>query len=173
MENLRGPRVRLRPTQLRDLEFLQALWNDGEVMHYVGYPRGLGIDEKGMREWFERLERHRGVDREHWIVEDERGEPIGEAYYKAESECCGYQAEKMAQIDLKLARRFWGRGYATEALQALIRYLFNKDFETIVVSPDLANKAALKLYQRLGFEPKNRFRLEETGAEHQVWVLDR
>lgn len=163
----------MRPTQLGDLKFLQALWNDGEVMRYVGYPQGLGIDEKGMQEWFERLKRYRGVDREHWIVENELGEPIGEAYYKAEREYCGYRAEKMAQIDLKLARRFWSRGYATEALQTLIRYLFERGFETIVVSPNLANAAALKLYERLGFEPKNRFRSEGTGAEHQVWALSR
>ena len=45
MENLKGLRVRLRPTQLEDLKFLQALWNDGEVMRYVGYPQGLGIDD--------------------------------------------------------------------------------------------------------------------------------
>lgn len=142
-------------------------------MRYVGYPQGLGIDERGMRGWFARLERRRGVDREHWIVEDEEGEPIGEAYYKAEREYCGYRAQRMAQVDLKLARRFWGRGYAGDALRTLIRYLFDKGFEVIVVSPNLANEAALKLYRRLGFQPKNRFWAEETGAEHQVWALQR
>ena len=173
MENLKGLRVRLRPTQLEDLKFLQALWNDGEVMRYVGYPQGLGIDDRGIWEWFERLERHRGVDREHWIIENERGEPIGEAYYKAEREYCGFRAERMAQIDLKLAQSFWGQGYATDALRTLIRHLFVRDFETIVVSPNLANAAALKLYRRLGFKQKNRFRSEETGEEHQVWALFR
>lgn len=79
----------------------------------------------------------------------------------------------MAQVDLKLVRRFWGQGYATDALQTLIRHLFAKGFETIVVSPNLANEAALKLYRRLGFEPKHRFWAEETGAEHQVWALVR
>jgi len=161
---------------------LQALWNDGTVMRYVGYPQGLGIDEQGMREWFERLKRHLGQDLKHWIVENERGEPIGEAFYKAECEYYGYlpaqqaasppnQAEKMAAIDIKLARRFWGRGYAADALRTLIRHLFEKGFETIVVSPNLANEAALKLYERLGFKPKNRFWSEETGEEHQVWTL--
>jgi RimJ/RimL family protein N-acetyltransferase len=153
--------------------FLRKLWNDGEVMRYVGFPQGLGIDERGMMEWFKKLKRHRSIDREHWIVENERGEPIGEAYYKAELEYSGYRAEKMAQIDLKLARSFWGQGYATDALQTLIRHLFEKGFETIVVSPNLNNEAALRLYERLGFEPKNRFRVEETKAEHQVWALEK
>lgn len=84
--------------------------------------------------------RHEG-----WIVENEQGEPIGEAYYKTEREYYGYRAEKMAGIDLKLAKRFWGQGYASDALRTLIRYLFEKGFETIVVSPNLSNKAALKL----------------------------
>lgn len=56
---LKGAKIFLRPTQLKDLDFLQHLWNDGEVMRYVGYPHGLGIDEQGMREWFRRLEEHR------------------------------------------------------------------------------------------------------------------
>jgi RimJ/RimL family protein N-acetyltransferase len=166
------------------LSFLQSLWNDGEVMRYVGYPQGLRIDEQGMQEWFEWLEQHRGIDREHWIIENGRGEPIGEAYYKAEHEYYGYppaqqvtsppnRAEKMAQIDIKLARGFWEQGYAADALRALIRYLFEKGFETIVVSPNPANQAALRLYERLGFEPKHRFRSEETRAEHQVWVLQK
>jgi len=173
-EHLAGKQVVLRPTRERDLPFLQTLWNDGEVMRYVGFPQGLGIDEQGMREWFEGLERHRGQDLEHWIVENEGGEPIGEAFYKAEREYYSYQqGEKMAQIDLKLARRFWGRGYATDALRTLIHYLLAKGFEEVVVSPNLANKAALKPYKRLGFEPKNRFWSEETGSEHQVWALQR
>ena len=41
----------------------------------------------------------------------------------------------MAQIDLKLAQSFWGQGYATDALRTLIRHLFVRGFETIVVSP--------------------------------------
>ena len=168
MQVLQGMRVRLRPTGLDDLEFLQTLWNDGEVMRYVGFPQCLGIDEQGMWEWFDGLERHRGQDREHWIVENERGKPIGEAYYRAEREYYDYQAEKMAQIDIKLVQRFWRQGYATDALRALICHLFEKGFEAIVVSPNLANKAALKLYERLSFEPKHRFRSEGTGADHQV-----
>jgi len=170
--SLKGKRVVLRPTREEDLSFLQGLWNDGEVMRYVGFPQGLGIDERGMREWFDRIEHQRGVDREHWIVENEQEEPIGETYYKAESECCGYRAEKMATPDIKLASRFWGRGYATDALQILIWHLLEDlGFETIVVAPNLANEAALKLYGRVGFEPMNRFWAEETQAEHQVWAL--
>jgi RimJ/RimL family protein N-acetyltransferase len=171
MAVLKGSRIRLRSTGLDDLNFLRKLWNDGEVMCYVGFPQGLGIDKHGMIEWFKKLKRHRGVDREHWIIENGQGRPIGEAYYKAEREYYGYRAEKMAQVDIKLARCFWDHGYATDALRTLIRHLLGKGFETIVVSPNLANEAALKLYGRLGFEPKNRFWSEETRAEHQVWAL--
>ena len=170
---VKGERIVLRPTSRQDLSFLQALWNDGEVMRYVGYPQGLGIDGQGAWEWFQLLEEHRyrDRDREHWIVENESGRPIGEAFYKLEQDYCGYKASKMAGIDLKLAREFWGRGYASDALRTLVRYLFTQGFRVLVVSPNLANEAALTLYDRLGFEPKHRFWAEETKAEHQVWAL--
>ena len=169
---MQGERVRLRLTRLEDLEFLQKLWNDGEVMRFVGFPQGMGIDERGMREWFRRLEERRGRDREHWIVEAE-GEPIGEAYYRATDEYCGYRASGMAEVDLKLAPEFWGRGYGSDALRTLALHLFEKGFAVLVVSPNLQNKAALRLYARMGFEPKHRFRAEETEAEHEVWALTR
>lgn len=170
--DLQGSRVRLRLTALHDLEFLQRLWNDGQVMKLAGYPQGLGIDEQGMREWFRRLaeHRHRDRDREHWIVEIE-GEGIGEAYYRAVEEFSGYKAPGMAELDLKLAQEFWGRGYASDALRTLSPYLFARGFAVLAVDPNLRNQKALRLYERLGFAPKHRFWYKETEAEHQVWVL--
>jgi len=42
-----------------DPGFLRELWDDGEVMRYVGCLQGLGIDERGMLEknllWFEEM----------------------------------------------------------------------------------------------------------------------
>ncbi len=165
---LEGKRTTLRPTGPEDLTFLQALWNDGEVMRHVGYPLGLGIDEKGAREWFDRLEKSR--DREHFIVEV-AGEPIGEAFYRRCEGYCGYRAPKMAELDLKLKPQSWGRGYGSDALRTLATYLFAQGVETLVVSPNLENEAALRLYRRLGFTEKLRFRAEETGAAHAVFAL--
>jgi len=76
-------------------------------------------------------------------------------------------------LHIALAKKFWGRGYATDALRTLARYLFEQGFAVLVVSPNLKNKAALRLYERLGFRPRHRFWAEETKAEHQVWVLRR
>ena len=168
---LEGKRTTLRPTGPEDLIFLlETLWNDGEVMRYVGYPKGLGIDEEGMRTWFDRLAENRGQDREHWIVEV-KGEPIGEAFYRRCDEYCGYRAPKMAELDLKLKPQSWGHGYGSDALRTLATYLFAQGFKTLVVSPNLENEAALMLYERLGFTAKLRFHAEETGAMHAVLSL--
>jgi RimJ/RimL family protein N-acetyltransferase len=74
----------------------------------------------------------------------------------------------MAELDLKLAKKFWGRDYASDTLRTLARYLFERGFAVLVVSPNPKNKAALRLYERLGFAPKHRFWAEETKAEHEV-----
>ena len=163
-------KIVLRPTGPEDLIFLETLWNDGEVMRYVGYPKGLGIDEEGMRTWFDGLAENRGRDREHFIIEIE-GEPIGEAFYRTCKEYHGYRVSGIAELDLKLKSQSWGRGYGSDALRILASYLFAEGFKILVVSPNLENKAALRLYERLGFEAKLRFRAEETGAMHEVLAL--
>lgn len=59
----------------------------------------------------------------------------------------------MVGLDLKPAKKFWGRGYATNTLLVLTQYLFTQGSNVLVISPNLQNKTALKLYGRLDFEP--------------------
>ena len=58
------PAVRVRPTTEADLPDLVALWNDGRVMRWVGFPDGLGSDLEQARGWWERTDadpdRHHG-----------------------------------------------------------------------------------------------------------------
>jgi ribosomal-protein-alanine N-acetyltransferase len=58
------------------------------------------------------------------VVEKASGENIGQiAFCKVWNDCL------TAEIEYCIGRRFWGRGYAGEALSALVRYAFeNTDF---------------------------------------------
>lgn len=51
----RGDEVALRSTSVSDLPDLMALWNDGRVMKWVGFPDGLGYDATSVAQWFVRL----------------------------------------------------------------------------------------------------------------------
>ena len=48
---IEGKRVRLRSTRKEDLPELVALWNDGDVMKWVGFPAGLGYDIEKASRW--------------------------------------------------------------------------------------------------------------------------
>lgn len=53
------------------------------------------------------------------VIEKSSGENIGQvAFCKVWDDC------KTAEIEYCIGKRFWGRGYAGEALSALIRYTF-------------------------------------------------
>ena len=56
-----------------------------------------------------------------------------------------------SEIGVMLARETWGRGYAAEALSAIIERAFAHGQTEIVADIDPRNTASLKLFERLGF----------------------
>lgn len=150
--NVLGPRIRIRPTRHEDLTFLQALWNDGTVMRYKGYPSGMHVTEECMERWWATTPQSHQSDvslsslaTPHCMIELLDGTPIGEFTYAID-------AHQRASVDLKLAQTYWGKGYATEALTIALRELFSTGSVTkVLVEPMAENAAACQLYRRVGF----------------------
>ena len=147
---LRGTRVVLRTTTERDLRNLMTLWNDGRVMRWVGFPNGLGYDAERITRWFQRMQDQ--ADRHHFVV---RSEPVGfcgEVYYVVD------RARARAVLDIKFVPEAQGRRLATDALQRLIRHIFETEPEVNVVwtEPSEENQAARRLYARCGLKPQPR-----------------
>jgi len=66
----------------------------------------------------------------------------------------GYQVEMGCTID----RSHQNKGYATEALRAIIHYLFNQlNKHRIICSIDPRNENSIKLVERLGFRKEGHF----------------
>ena len=62
-------------------------------------------------------------------------------------------------------RDYWGRGYGTDALQALLRYAFDElNLQRVSLSFLEGNERAMRSYQKCGFK------LE--GRERQLWAYD-
>lgn len=49
---IRGEKVIIRTTTHDDLANVMALWNDGRVMQWVGFPNGLNYDKVKISKWF-------------------------------------------------------------------------------------------------------------------------
>ncbi len=156
---IRGQRTLLRSVTPADLPFLQALWNDGEVMRYVGFPDGLGTTAEKMARWWERCQTWTAT---HLLIETPAGTPLGESGW-------GFM-DTPGMLELKLARTHWGQGYAADALGALLDYIFgHTTIEQAVVTPHRQNKATGRLYRRFGFQPD----LSPADGEYEVWTLAR
>jgi len=55
--------------------------------------------------------------------------------------------------DVKLAPNYWGKGYGTEAMRDVVKYLFTETLlDVILVPPHRENIAAIKVYENSGFK---------------------
>jgi len=92
------------------------------------------------------------------------GEMIGDCAYKISA-----MDHLQAEIGFTLAKRFQGKGYATEAVGRLVDYLFNDlKIHRIIADVDPANNASAKLLARLGFRHEGLFK--ESWFLRGEWV---
>ena len=151
MLKIETERLILREPTMGDFAFLKSLWEDGRVMHYVGFPNGLKQSDEKIVKWINTAQMNRNCK---LVIEDkESGKTIGETGYRLDLDYPHAHDRKSAAPDIKLIPEFWGKGLATEAFEVVIDYIFkNTDVEVIQVSPNIKNLAALKIYEKLGFK---------------------
>jgi len=140
--------ITIRETQSEDLENIRALWNDGDVMRFVGFPDGIGVTSDDMVRWFDWIERGR-PRRNHYSIYAEEIGYCGESFYDIDA-AHGYAAA----LDIKLFAKARGRGIASTALSHAIRAAFDNGALRVWVDPNTKNERALALYHRLGFQEK-------------------
>lgn len=81
------------------------------------------------------------------------------------------QERMQAEIGCTLNKAFHGKGYATEALRAMVNYLFVAlGKHRIVASIDPRNTASIRLIERLGFRKEGHFK--ESYFLRGEWVDD-
>jgi RimJ/RimL family protein N-acetyltransferase len=87
--------------------------------------------------------------------------------------------ERQALIGYSLARPFWGKGYAVEAVSCLLAYLFNDlNLHRVIAECDVENVPSWRLLEKLGFRREahlieNIFFKGAYGSEYQYAVLGR
>ena len=112
----------LRRFELSDAGAMFRNWaGDPEVTKYLIWPahRDIQDSEKILSEW---TASYSGENIYKWcIVPKAENEPIGSIGTNAVND-----ELKMAQIGYCIGRKWWGRGYASEALKELVRFFFEE-----------------------------------------------
>ncbi len=153
---LQTQRLILRSWQLSDLEPFAQMNADGEVMKY--FPATLSRQESN--QMVERIEKHHQI---HgfglWAVEERStGSFIGFVGLNVPS----FQAHFTPTVEVgwRLARPFWGQGYATEGAKKAIDYGFEViGLSEIVSFTSQLNLRSIAVMKRLGmtYQPADDF----------------
>ena len=164
---LETKRLVLRAPQLVDAKAVAALANDRRIAEncaHIPHPYRLADAER----WIAGMSAEPGT--EAYLITLADGTVIGS---------CGLGVEDGSVPDLGywLGTRYWGKGYATEAVRALIDHAFTeRDDKALHASVRVTNPASRRVLEKCGFQwtgvglcrvralgssvPVDRFRLE-------------
>jgi aminoglycoside 6'-N-acetyltransferase len=147
--NLESPRLILRPFQDSDLESFFAYRNDPEVAKYQSW--GVPFPRESAIQFVDLMKLSRPASLGEWYqvaVELKSTQAmIGDVAF-----CTLISDEQQALIGYSLARPYWRKGYAFEAVSTLLRYLFEeRGLHCVIAECDVDNIASWKLLEKLGF----------------------
>jgi RimJ/RimL family protein N-acetyltransferase len=157
-------RLRLRSFRRSDIDEYAAMNADPEVMRYLG-----GAWDQG-RAW-----RHMAFLVGHWqigpagmwaVEQRETGAFVGRVGFAQPDGWPGFE------LAWALARRWWGRGYATESARAALDHAFSSLKKSRIISlihPE--NHASIRVAERLGQRLEGR--IQHIGREMLCYGIDR
>lgn len=177
--SLESERLILRTPQLADAPAIARLANNRKVAEMtasIPYP-------------------FRVEDAEEWIAShSEGGKGVVFALFAKEEDqalvgACGFgiREEAIPEIGYWIGEPFWGRGYATEAVRAMIDHVFTaSEIGALAASSRVTNVASRSVLEKCGFQwtgaglcrvralrssvPSDRFRLDrKTWASLRAW----
>ncbi len=158
--DIRTRRLLISLANKKDLRFLLKLWNDPEIMRYAGFAKNWNYSR--IKDWYEKYEKRLeklGLTEIQFINKLKNGKAIGESRLgrlRSGWSCSNYQAPKHKLIlitDIKLLKRFWNKGYGTEAMKSIIKFVFTRTkADLLLVPPHKENIPAIRVYEKAGFK---------------------
>lgn len=159
---LETPRLYLREMTPQDAEVAYILNSDPEVLQYTGDDPFESVEEA--KTFLENYASYRTYGFGRWaMVLKETNEYLG---------WCGLKyTPELDEFDIgyRLMKKFWGKGYATEAAEACLELGFNRfEMKTIVGRAMPANTASVRVLEKIGLTYlENRF---TDGTEEVIYV---
>ena len=147
-------RLILRQFTIDDAEAVYNNWcNDPEVTKFLQWPTHQDVDETEgiLEDW---VEKYGQGDWYNWAIElKELGEPIGNISVVQQD-----QRARRAHIGYCLGRKWWHQGVMSEALAAVISYLFHEGFLRIESRHNVNNPHSGDVMKKCGMQYEGTFR---------------
>ncbi|MOA19518.1 Ribosomal-protein-serine acetyltransferase [compost metagenome] len=144
---LHTERLHLRKMKVSDSPSLFKIWSDPEVTKFMNIDSFT--DENQAKDMIKLLDEF-SLDNKairFSIIEMESNEIIGSCGFNS----LDFENEK-AEIGYDIARAFWGRGYASEAISALLDYAFSTlKLNRIEAKVEPENVNSVKVLRKLNF----------------------
>ena len=149
-----GESVELRPLERADEPWLLALLAHPDVARWWGTYDPARLQ----RDFFD-------DDEVVGFAIEAEGMMVGFIQYSEESE----PDYRHASIDVSIDGDLLGRGYGSDAVRALARYLIDScGHHRITIDPAAANARAIRAYEKVGFKPVGVMRAYERGPD-RTW----
>jgi [ribosomal protein S5]-alanine N-acetyltransferase len=149
MKILETERLILRTWTYKDASELFEICREPEVMLHIGDRKPYETVEKAKEflNWAVPYQKKNGFCR--WaVIEKSSGRIIGS---------CGFALREMEEVELGylFAREKWGKGFATEAASACLKYGFeNIGLTKIIALTDIDHVKSQKVLEKIGFTPR-------------------
>jgi len=165
-KKLVGKKCYLSPVDVNDVDKFVEWLNDLELTKYLLiYPHIISIEnEKG---FLEKLSNEHTYS----IIENDTNELIGN---------CGFNnidhINQTAEVGIFIGnKKFWNKGYGTEALSLLLDYGFKAlNLHNVFLKVYSFNERAVKSYEKIGFKiiGKTREALLRGKERHDIILMD-
>ena len=145
-EALETDRLRLRRPRAGDAPEIFARYAaDPEVTRYLSWPRHRSLDDTRAFLSFSDAQWERWPAGPYLIFSRAGGALLGSTGLR-------FDAADRAEVGTVLAREAWGRGYATEALRAMVETASRLGVRHLHASVHAAHPASLRVLEKCGFE---------------------
>lgn len=159
----------LREITMRDFDIWHRILSDSETMQY--YPRPF--DEDRTKSWIERnIEYYKKYGFGLWgVILKETGEFIGD---------CGITLQNiykdgnlLPEIGFHIDKRFWRKGYASQAAKACLNYVFqNTSYDEIYCYQKWINIPSRKTAEKIGMSLRKEY-TDEVNTKTTVYSVRR
>ena len=154
---LETARLKLTALKETDLDFFLEIQTDIRAREFLGGPVEVSIAKEKFQAALLAMPPVR-----HWAVRNSKSEPLGLITLS------DHQGDSRLEIAYQFLPRFWGQGFASEALSVVLAYTLNDlRLPTVLAETQSRNLRSRALLEKVGLRPWKT--LERFGEEQTIY----